>query len=93
LNVIWPVKKFELETHELLGTVPACVAVRLRMDRPTPLTVFCTLVPKPDPMFVVAVTVVILSAKTVGVKVSKNKTTNTKTPGRVRIFLALGVAG
>ncbi len=64
LNVICPVKTPELETHELLGIVPACVAIKLGEDRPLALTVLSRLVPKPDPIFVVAVTPTMRSAET-----------------------------
>jgi hypothetical protein len=58
LNSMFPVKVPD-ETHELLGTVPASVALRANDDRPTPLTVFAMLVPLPEPISVDAVTPVI----------------------------------
>src|SRR5712671_3856067 len=47
------------DTQELPGMVGLCVAVRLSDERPMPFTVFWIFVPNPEPILVLAVTVVI----------------------------------
>jgi hypothetical protein len=62
-NVTFPLSTPDAETQEFDGIVAVWVAVNVRADNPLPFSVFTRDVPKPDPISVVAVTLVIRPAK------------------------------
>jgi len=54
-----------------------------------PFTVLIMFVPNPDPILVVAVTVVMRSAKTLGAIANKSKTADKATPWLLKPFFSL----